>query len=98
MQTYTATIKSRARIDAEIPRERQGWWADVCPGKTLTNLRDATAADIARCCLLPASSHDPADYLCENFDGGSLVNREAIAELTPNPQAQRRRALCAVRA
>lgn len=47
MQTYTAKLKTRAQIDREIPRERQGWWRDVCPGKTLFNLRDATAEDLA---------------------------------------------------
>ncbi len=83
MQTYTAKLKKRRRIDREIPREMQGWWSDVCPGKTL-QLRDATEADIARCHLREGSSRDPADYLCELPDDGSLVARFAVAKLTPN--------------
>lgn len=80
-KTYRTKLKSGKRIKAEIPREQQGWWADVCPGQTLT-LRDATAADIARCCINEGNSRDPADYLCETFPGGALVNRIAIQKLT----------------
>jgi hypothetical protein len=86
MQTYTAKLKTRAQIDREIPRERQGWWRDVCPGKTLFNLRDATAEDLARCIANEGSSRNPADYLCENLEHGWLVSREAVAMLTPNSQ------------
>jgi len=81
MKLYRAKLKSRKRIMAEIPREQQGWWADVCPGKTLT-LRDATAADLARCFINEGQSRNPADYLCEDFEGGCLVRSIAIEKLT----------------
>lgn len=84
MQTYTAKLKTRAQIDRDIPRERWGWWRDVCPGKTLLNLRDATDADLARCTLAAGRSRNPADYLVENIEHGWLVSREAVATLTPN--------------
>jgi len=75
---YTARLKTRKQIDVEIPRHLQGWWADVCPGKVLENLRDATAADLARCNLNELASRDPADYLCEDIERGALISREAI--------------------
>jgi hypothetical protein len=81
---YTAKLKTRKEMDRTIQRGLLGWWHDVCPGQTL-EVRDATAADLARCSLREGSSMDPADYLCENFDRGSLVLREAIAVLTPWP-------------
>ncbi|MBN3839318.1 hypothetical protein [Burkholderia sp. Ac-20349] len=77
---YKATLKTRAEMERDIPRELLGWWHDVCPGATLT-LRDATADDVARCTLVESASRNPADYLCENFDRGCLVNRAAIADL-----------------
>lgn len=83
MQTYIAKLKQRRRINREIPRELQGWWADVCPGKTL-QLRDATDEDIARCYLRNGSSRDPDDYLCELPDDGWLVARFAVAKLIIN--------------
>ena len=85
MITYTAKLKQRRRIEREIPRHLQGWWADVCPGKTL-QLRDATAEDLARCFLHEKASKDPSDYLCEIVEGGYLVSRIAVARLTPNVQ------------
>lgn len=78
-----AKLKQRRRIDREIPRQQQGWWADVCPGKTLT-LRDATEADLARCYLREGSSMEPADYLCELPPDGALVSRIGVASLVPN--------------
>ncbi len=87
MQTYTAKLKTRKQMDLEIPRERQGWWRDCCPGKTLPNLRDATAADVARCIINEGRSRNPADYLCENIEHGRLVSREAVASLRPNARA-----------
>lgn len=84
MQTYTAKLKTRKQMDAEIPRERQGWWRDVCPGQTLPNLREATTADLARCIVNEGRSRNPADYLCENIENGWLVSREAVATLRPN--------------
>lgn len=87
MKTYKATLKSRTQIMTEIPREKQGWWADVCPGETLI-LRDATAEDIHRCCISEGQSRDPADYLCETFPRGSLVSRLAIKRLKEIEQAK----------
>lgn len=84
MKVYRAKLKSRKRIMAEIPREQQGWWADVCPGETL-ELRDATESDLARCIIYEGQSRDPADYLCETFDRGALVKRIAVAKLTEIP-------------
>jgi hypothetical protein len=84
MQAYTAKLKTRKQMERDIPRERLGWWHDVCAGQTLRNLRDATESDLQRCFLRDGSSKNPADYLCENFDGGCLVSHEAVATLTPN--------------
>jgi hypothetical protein len=82
-QTYTARIKQRRRINREIPRQQQGWWADISAGNTL-QLRDATAADVSRCFIRDGQSRDPASYLCELPEDGSLVDRIAVARLTPN--------------
>lgn len=79
---YRAKLKTRKQMEQDIPRNELGWWHDVCPGQTL-ELRDATAADLARCNLREGTSRDPADYLCENFERGSLVSRKAVAVLTP---------------
>ena len=81
MKVYRAKLKSRKRIMAEIPREQQGWWADVSAGQTL-ELRDATPDDLARCIINEDNSRDPADYLCENFERGCLVKRIAIERMT----------------
>lgn len=78
---YMVTLKTREEIEAEIPRERQGWWADVCPGQTMI-LRDATAEDIARCTLNEGTSRDPKDYYCEPHDNGWLVSKAAIKHAT----------------
>jgi hypothetical protein len=77
IRIYDAKLKSRREIDKTIPRERQGWWADVCPGQRLI-LRDATEADLARCFLRGGPSPDPSDYLCELPADGALVSRLAI--------------------
>jgi hypothetical protein len=82
MSTYLAKLKTRMEMERDIPRNELGWWHDVCPGQTLT-LREATADDLARCYLREGSSRDPADYLCETFDGGCLVSRKAVKRLTP---------------
>lgn len=79
---YSAKLKTRKEMERTIQRGLLGWWHDVCPGQTL-ELREATHEDIARCSLKEGSSRDPADYLCENVDRGSLVLREAVAILTP---------------
>lgn len=81
-QTYTAKLKTRKQMEADIPRDRLGWWHDVCAGKTLRNLRAATKEDLQRCCMKEGSSRNPDDYLCENIPSGSLVSREAIAQLS----------------
>lgn len=83
MKTYTAKLKQRRRIDREIPRNIQGWWADVCAGKTM-QLRDATDEDVARCYLREGSSRDAKDYLCEISENGSLIHKFAVARLIHN--------------
>lgn len=87
MQTYTAKLKTRRQLEkirgSEGYVDAWGWWADVCPGKTL-QLRDANADDLRRCILRDNASQDPGDWLCETFERGSLVARSAIATLTPN--------------
>lgn len=86
MTTFTATIRSRNDLEQQRTREGYtdawGWWADVCPGCTLT-LRDATDADVQRCSLREGSSRDPKDWLCEVTAGGSLVSRQAVDSLAP---------------
>lgn len=84
IRTYTAKLKTRRQMERDIPRNDWGWWIDVCPGETLTNLRDATEEDIARCNLREGQSTNPADYLCESFERGALVSRVAVATLTLN--------------
>jgi hypothetical protein len=78
---YSATLKTREQMERDIPRDHLGWWHDVCPGATM-KLREATAADIERCYVREGKTRDPADYLCENMERGSLVLRAAVAELT----------------
>lgn len=78
---YLAKLKSRREMERTIPRAEWGWWIDVSAGGTLV-LRNATAADLARCNLKEGSSLDPDYYLCENFEQGSLVNRKAIEWLS----------------
>lgn len=85
-QTYL--VKLRSRVDLEQQREKEGytdawgWWVDVCPGGMLV-LRDATAADVARCAIREGGSRDPADWLCELGAAGALVSRKAVATLKP---------------
>lgn len=79
---YKAKLKTREQIERDLPRADHGWWRDVCPGRTLT-LRDATQADLDRCYVPVERQHSPEDYLCENFEGGCLVLRTAVAKLTP---------------
>lgn len=74
---HTVRLKSREEMGRTIPRELWGWWHDVCPGQSMV-LRDATAADLARCRLPEGDTRGPADFLCELPDDGSLVSREAI--------------------
>ena len=81
-QVYHCKIKSRKKIDREIPREKQGWWADISAGQ-LIRLRQATQADVDRCTLNGAHSKDPADYMCETHTNGSLVSKVALEYMNP---------------
>jgi PIN domain nuclease of toxin-antitoxin system len=81
-QVYRCKIKSRKKIDREIPREKQGWWADISAGQ-LIRLREATQADVDRCTLNGAHSKDPADYMCETHTNGSLVSKVALEYMNP---------------
>lgn len=81
INVHQVKLKTRKEMERTIPREKLGWWHDVCPGQRLT-LRDATEADIARCTTRKGSSTNPADYLCELPDDGSLVNKLAIASMS----------------
>ncbi|HEU4602627.1 MAG TPA: hypothetical protein VFS24_11690 [Steroidobacteraceae bacterium] len=74
MARYRIKLKSREVIERDIPREKQGWWADVCPGKTL-KVRDATESDWMRCFHYSGST--AADYFCEDFERGYLIPRYA---------------------
>lgn len=89
---YSAKLKTRKEMERTIQQGLLGWWYDVCPGQTL-EVRDATAADLARCSLRDRDSANPADYLCENFERGSLVHRDAVAVLTPWDEASLERAV-----
>ena len=81
-QTYRCKIKSRKQIDKEIPRDQQGWWADVAAGQKLL-LRPAVQADIDRCHLGPCRSKNPDDYMCETQTDGSLVSKIALEYMHP---------------
>lgn len=81
-QVYRCKIKSRSQINKEIPREKQGWWADISAGQKLL-LRQAVQADLDRCSLNDAHSKDPADYMCETQTNGSLVSKIALEYMNP---------------
>ena len=70
------------QIDKEIPRDQQGWWADVAAGKKLL-LRPAVQADIDRCHLGPRRSKNPDDYMCETQTNGSLVSKIVLEYMNP---------------
>jgi hypothetical protein len=74
---HQVKLKTRKEMERTIPRERWGWWIDVCPGERLV-LRDATAADLARCIRNPGDKRIPADFLCELPETGSLISVDAI--------------------
>lgn len=82
LQVYRCKIKSRKQIDREIPREQQGWWADVAAGQKLL-LRQAVQSDLDRCTLGGKRSRNPADYMCETHTGGSLVSKVALEYMNP---------------
>lgn len=77
MERFKCKLKSRKQMEADIPRERWGWWIDICPGKTLV-LRRATASDLRRCSLQKGDTRNPGAFFCELSDHGSLVSKEAI--------------------
>ena len=81
-QTYRCKIKSRKQIDKEIPRDQQGWWADVAAGQKLL-LRPAVQADIDRCHLGGRRSKNPDGYMCETQTNGSLVSKIALEYMHP---------------
>ncbi|WP_432263386.1 hypothetical protein [Cupriavidus sp. TMH.W2] len=81
---FKAKLKTRKEMERDIPPIALGWWHDVCPGETL-HLRDATSADLARCMLRDGTSREPADYLCELPEDGSLVSKLAIKHLEEVP-------------
>lgn len=82
LQVYRCKIKSRKQIDREIPRELQGWWADVAAGQKLL-LRQAVQSDLDRCNLGGKRSRNPADYMCETHTYGSLVSKVALEYMNP---------------
>lgn len=82
LQVYRCKIKSRKQIDKEIPREQQGWWADVAAGQKLL-LRQAVQSDIDRCTLGGKRSRNPGDYMCETHTNGSLVSKVALEYMNP---------------
>ncbi len=77
MKTYKCKLKSRKQMEADIPRDRWGWWIDISPGKTL-ELRKATESDLARCPLEKNDDRTAKDFLCELGNHGSLVSKEAV--------------------
>ena len=82
LQVYRCKIKSKKQIDKEIPREQQGWWADVAAGQKLL-LRQAVQSDLDRCTLGGKRSMNPADYMCETQTNGSLVSKVALEYMNP---------------
>lgn len=82
LQVYRCKIKSKKQIDKEIPREQQGWWADVAAGQKLL-LRQAVQSDLDRCTLCGKRSRNPADYMCETENDGSLVSKVALEYMNP---------------
>ena len=82
LQVYRCKIKSKKQIDKEIPREQQGWWADVAAGQKLL-LRQAVQSDLDRCTLGGKRSMNPADYMCETENHGSLVSKVALEYMNP---------------
>ena len=82
LQVYRCKIKSKKQIDKEIPREQQGWWADVAAGQKLL-LRQAVQSDLDRCTLGGKRSRNPADYMCETGNHGSLVSKVALEYMNP---------------
>jgi len=77
MNKFRCKLKTRKRIEAEIPSNRWGWWKDVCPGKELI-LRRATASDVRRCHLSDGDKRGPNAFFCEIGEDGALVSKESI--------------------
>lgn len=82
LQVYLCKIKSKKRIDMEIPRELQGWWADTAAGQKIL-LRQAVQSDLDRCNIGGKRSRNPTDYMCETHTGGSLVSKVALEYMIP---------------
>ena len=82
LQVYRCKIKSRKQIGKEIPREQQGWWADVAAGQKLL-LRQAVQSDIDRCTLGGKRSRNPDDYMCETQTHAPLVPKVAPEYMNP---------------
>lgn len=73
-------LKTRKEMEKDIPRDKLGWWYDVCPGKVIKNVRQATQEDLDRCCVRKDAK--PDDYFCEEFiEDGSLINKLAVSNL-----------------
>ena len=72
-------LKTRKQMEKEIPLGELGWWYDVCPGKIIKNVREATKEDLNRCC--GTKDKNPEDYFCEDIEGGSLINKKAVKEI-----------------
>ena len=77
---YEAKIKTKPQLRKDIPDDERGWYCDVAANQTLL-LRDATTADLARCRIREPHSTNPADWLCEVFPRGSLVDRRAVKSM-----------------
>ncbi len=78
MNIHQVKLKTRKQMERTIPRERLGWWHDVCPGERMV-LRDATAADLVRCIRKEGDTRGPESFLCELPANGSLISLDAIA-------------------
>lgn len=77
---YRIKIKSKDNIERTIPREKQGWWADVSAGQKIV-VRDCTEADWARCHHMAGST--ALDYFCEDIERGWLIPRYAAESVKP---------------
>lgn len=77
---FLVTIHSKAEMGRLLPDADRMWYWD-CNGQTLL-VRPATADDLQRCNW----EGDPANYVCEDFEGGSVINRLTVKSYTFNPE------------
>lgn len=84
MNKFKCKLKSRKQMEKDIPRERWGWWIDVCPNQVLV-LRRATPSDLRRCSLANDDNRNPGDFFCELGEHGSLVSKEAVDYVMMSP-------------